>query len=88
VWTATGTELTLTSTDCAIDMTYLDLMGRWVYLEYNGIVVKSHIVDCGALYLAGDGRLFDLQPGLCTAFGAETPEFSWGVRPIRWKFAD
>ena len=88
VWTATGTELTLTSTDVAIDLKYLDLMGRYIYIEYKGVVVKSKIVDCGNISAGSADRLLDLQPGLCTAFGAETPEFGWGVRSVRWKFAD
>lgn len=85
-FTALGTELTLTSMDVGIHIDHIDLMGRWVEIMYGGVIVRTQIVDNGTM--APDGRLFDLQPGLCTAFGAETPEFGWGVRTVKWRFAD
>jgi len=85
-WTALGTELTLTSMDIGVHLNSIDLVGRHVYLMYGDVVLKCRIVDTGPL--ADDGRLFDLQPGVCTAFGAETPEFGWGIRWVKWKFAD
>jgi len=84
--TALGTELTMTSMDIGIQIGYRDLLGRHIYVMYGDVILKVRIVDVGEL--APDGRLFDLQPGICTAFGAETPEFGWGVRWIKWKFAD
>lgn len=83
--TATGTELTLTSADVAIQVNHMDLLGRYVEIMYGGVIVRCKIVDTGGL---APGRLFDLQPGVCTALGAETPEFGWGVRTIKWRFAD
>jgi hypothetical protein len=85
-WTALGTELTLTSTDIGIDIDYADLLGRTIEIRYNGTVVRTRIVDVGNI--TDPERLFDLQPGLCTAFGAPTPEFGWGVRTIQWRFVD
>lgn len=85
-FTALGTELTLTSMDVGIHINHIDLMGRYVEIMYGGVIVRTQIVDNGTM--APDGRLFDLQPGLCTAFGAETPEFGWGVRTVKWRFAD
>lgn len=83
-YTAIGTELTLTSMDIGIQVNHMDLVGQYVDLMYNGIVLRCRIVDTGGL---APGRLFDLQPGVCTAFGAETPEFGWGVRTVKWRFA-
>jgi len=85
-WTALGTELTLESMDIGVHINSIDLMGRYVYLMYGDVVLKCRIVDNGEM--APDGRLFDLQPGVCTAFGAPTPEFGWGIRWVKWKFAD
>lgn len=85
--TALGTELTLTSMDIGCHINHVDvLMGRYVELNYNGIILRCRVVDTGEM--ASDGRLFDLQPGVCTAFGAETPEFGWGIRVVKWRFAD
>jgi hypothetical protein len=84
--TALGTELTLTSMDVGIHINHIDLIGRYVDLMYGGVVLRCRIVDTGEM--APDGRLFDLQPGVCTAFGAETPEFGWGVRTIKWRLVD
>ena len=83
--TATGTELTLTSMDVAIQVNHLDLVGRYIEIMYGGVILRCKIVDTGGL---APGRLLDLQPGVCTAFGAETPEFGWGVRTVKWRFAD
>jgi hypothetical protein len=66
-------------------MAYQDLLGRYIYIEYGGVTLLVQIVDTG--FGGGPNRLFDLQPGVCTAFGAETPEFGWGVRTIHWRFA-
>ncbi|MDR2035418.1 MAG: hypothetical protein LBP91_01905 [Coriobacteriales bacterium] len=86
-YTSLGTELTLTSMDIGCHINHMDvLMGRYVYLMYGDVILKCRIVDTGEM--APDGRLFDLQPGVCTAFGAETPEFGWGIRWVKWKFAD
>ncbi|MCL2529641.1 MAG: hypothetical protein FWE41_04845 [Coriobacteriia bacterium] len=84
--TALGTELTMTSMDIGVHINHIDLLGRHVYLMYGDVILKCRIVDTGEL--APDGRLWDLQPGVCTAFGAETPEFGWGIRWVKWKFAD
>ncbi|MDR1358921.1 MAG: hypothetical protein LBJ48_06170 [Coriobacteriales bacterium] len=84
--TALGTELTLTSMDIGIHIDHVDLMGRTVELMYGGVILRCRIVDTGEM--TTDGRLFDLQPGVCTAFGAETPEFGWGVRTIKWRLVD
>ena len=85
--TALGTELTLTSMDIGVHINHVDvLMGKYVDLMYGGVVLRCRVVDTGEM--ASDGRLFDLQPGVCTAFGAETPEFGWGVRTLKWRFAD
>lgn len=85
--TSLGTELTLTSMDIGCHIAHIDvLMGRTVELNYNGMILRCRVVDCG--YMANDGRLFDLQPGVCTYFGAETPEFGWGIRTIKWRFVD
>lgn len=81
-WTATGTELTLESADVAIRIDCLDLMGRTIEIMYGGQIIRAKIVDNGTL---APGRLLDFQPGLCTAFGAETPEFGWGVRTVKWR---
>jgi len=85
-WTSLGTELTMTSMDIGVHINSIDLIGRSVYLMYGDVILKCRIVDTGEM--ASDGRLFDLQPGVCTAFGAETPEFGWGIRWVKWKFAD
>lgn len=85
--TALGTELTLTSMDIGCHIAHMDiLIGRYVELNYNGIILRCRVVDTGTM--ANDGRLFDLQPGVCTYFGAETPEFGWGIRTVKWRFAD
>jgi len=85
-WTALGTELTMTSMDIGIRLDHSYLLGQYVDLMYGDVILRCKIVDTGPL--ANDGRLFDLQPGVCTAFGAETPEFGWGVRTIKWRFVD
>lgn len=83
--TSLGTELTLTSMDIGCHINHIDvLMGRYVELSYGGKTLVCRVVDCG--YMSNDGRLFDLQPGVCTYFGAETPEFGWGLRTIKWRF--
>lgn len=84
-YTSLGTELTLSSADIGIRMDYMDLLGRHIEVMYGGVIVRTQIVDTGTL---APDRLFDLQPGLCTAFGAETPEFGWGVRTVKWRFAN
>jgi len=84
--TALGTELTMTSMDIGVRVDHMDLVGRYIYIMYGDVVLRVRIVDTGTL--APDGRLFDLQPGICTAFGMADPEFDWGVRYIKWKFAD
>jgi hypothetical protein len=85
-WCALGDELTLTSANVGINIGYADLLGRYIYISYGGVTLKVRIVDTGSG--GGPDRLFDLQPGVCTAFGAPTPEFGWGVRTIQWRFAD
>ncbi|MDR3136979.1 MAG: hypothetical protein LBU07_06205 [Coriobacteriales bacterium] len=85
-WTALGTELTLSSADIAIDINCSDLLGRVIDVQYGGVIMRTRIVDVGNL--AVSGRLFDLQPGLCLAFGAPTPEFGWGVRTVQWRFVN
>lgn len=85
-FTALGTELTLTSMDIGVHINHIDLLGQYVELKYNGVILRCKIVDTGEM--ASDGRLFDLQPGVCTAFGAETPEFGWGIRTVQWRFAN
>lgn len=85
-WTALGTELTLTSMGVAVNNSNMDLLGRWIYISYGDVTLKVQIVDTG-MY-SPDGRIFDLQPGIVTAFGAPTPEFGWGVRWVSWRFAD
>ncbi len=62
-------------------------MGHYVELMYNGKILRCRVVDCGSM-ADDDRRIFDLQPGVCTYFGAETPEFGWGIRTVQWRFAD
>lgn len=82
--TALGTELTLTSMDIAVQVDNMDMLGKYVDIMYGGVILRCKITDTGQL---APGRLFDFQPGVCTAFGAETPEFGWGVRTVKWRFA-
>lgn len=87
-FTALGTELTLTSMDIGVHHLHADvLLGRYVELMYNGKILRCKVVDTGMGGIS-DSRLFDLQPGVCTYFGAETPEFGWDLRTIQWRFAD
>ena len=84
---ALGTPVTLTSMDIGCHINHWDLFrGRYVDLMYNGLILRCRVVDTGEM--ASDGRLFDLQPGVCTYFGAETPEFGWNLRFVKWRFAD
>ncbi len=86
-FTALGTELTLTSMDIGVHINHMDvLLGHYVELMYDGKILRCRVVDTGTM--ASDGRLFDLQPGVCTYFGAETPEFGWNIRTVKWRFAD
>jgi len=58
------------------------LYGRYMEIEYNGIVVVAYINDTGSF--GSIGRSLDLQPGIFRAFGFEN-EDDWGVRTVRFR---